>query len=275
MAYVKCDCGFQKGNLPDAHIGKRGKCPKCPSKLTAMAGEPPKPAPAEPPSPGPARKPPRPAPAVSAKTAGEVRLAQKEPPPAAPKQRKPGAAPRLAEKPSPAAPSKREEPPAPRREVPRRPRSEFSLLKYPQHVDWKRTYLVNLIRTNGVFVPFIVLNLLFLPFSIVGAISSGNLGMSQILGNMPTVVGIILYGSFLFLAAPISIGLASLGLKKLVDFRIPFAGLFHFLMVLPIILFGDPFYFLVKRLKPDLLEVEGIGFFNLTGCILVLDETFE
>ena len=29
MAYLRCECGFVKDNIPDAHVGKKAKCPKC------------------------------------------------------------------------------------------------------------------------------------------------------------------------------------------------------------------------------------------------------
>ncbi len=29
MAFIHCKCGFIKNNIPDEHIGKRAKCPKC------------------------------------------------------------------------------------------------------------------------------------------------------------------------------------------------------------------------------------------------------
>ena len=29
MAYVNCECGFVKNEIPDEHIGKKAKCPKC------------------------------------------------------------------------------------------------------------------------------------------------------------------------------------------------------------------------------------------------------
>lgn len=34
MAFVKCECGFLKKNIPDVHIGKTKNCPKCGKEVT-------------------------------------------------------------------------------------------------------------------------------------------------------------------------------------------------------------------------------------------------
>lgn len=37
MAFVKCECGFMKKDIPDIHIGKSKPCPKCKKEVTVTS----------------------------------------------------------------------------------------------------------------------------------------------------------------------------------------------------------------------------------------------
>lgn len=254
MAYLKCECGFSKEGIPESYAGKRVKCPKCEKTINIgkmVTDSLHKKSPVPPPIPH--DEPPKqtpvvpPLPSTKGETDASVTASESFPEADSIAGDNPvvSAEPALGTKKS---------------------FDEFSLLKDYDHVLWGPTYMINFIRVNAVLAPMLLAGLV----SALGLHGGGG-GSS---GSMPSVL-VPFYVGFGLLSAPVTVPLFSMFFRYLSEKKIPFTGLLHLAVCLPMMMIGDPVLFFLKKIRPDWVPVTKLGFFNLTGAIIVFDETFE
>lgn len=127
------------------------------------------------------------------------------------------------------------------------PNNEFLWRKDFKNIIWKETLWLNFLR----------------------ALFAGPVWMIFMLatGEPFSIAGLYLLFPLMYFIAAIPLGLIA---SFLAGLGVPFAGLFAIMFSLLVVV-GDPFVFIIKKIKPELIPVENFGLLNFSLIIFSLD----
>lgn len=128
--------------------------------------------------------------------------------------------------------------------------ADFSWTRDFRHIKWKETLWLNFLRALFAGPVWTVLMLL-----------TG--------GMRPAQAAVYLLFPLLYFVGFLPLGLIAALLSSL---RVPCAWLFVILCSLAVVV-GDPFVFILYKVKPNIIPVHKFGILNFVLIIFVLDET--